>query len=95
MLNGLQLRSISPNCAVISACVLLHNFFISNSTNNDPIELDDELLDDNLNNWINPDPVVDELECDNDDDEDLQPSSVAGKVKRDILCAMLWSRKQS
>ena len=38
---------------IVSSCVLLHNFLISNATFNDPTFFDDNLFDeDELDNWI-------------------------------------------
>ena len=53
LLNGLQFRSITSNCMIISSCVLLHNFLLSNSTHDDPTFFDDSLLEeDGLDNRI-------------------------------------------
>lgn len=88
LLHGLQFRSVTSSCYVVSACVVLHNFILASSPSDEPIFFDDDLLETNdLDNLDDPDPGA-----------ESQPSfsgsggsdEAAGELKRDYLCQTLW-----
>ncbi len=96
LLRGLQFRSVNASCKMITACVLLHNFIIAASEDNDAVYFDDTLLDsEDLDDWINRNPNDDDHDQEEDLDtlEDPVTLDSAGEVKRDIICSMLWRKR--
>ena len=85
LLKGLPFRSIGACCTMVSACVLLNNYILFNSNDDDyNVFLDDDILEGELDNWINPSPDKDEK---SDDDNLLSiTDSTSGTAKRDIIC---------
>ena len=74
LLDGLKFRSMSTNCLVISSCAVLHNFILSNSSSDEQLFFDNDLLDnDELHNWMS-----DDLESGDSGDQDRLGDDPAG-----------------